>query len=144
MLQTREGHQLIKDIELRDPGSELDCLDVWQLPCISTQLFGGQTSPAAVMTSAALPVAASASGEARKNPIPKATLPLTFKWLQHADDWPGFGPDEQALLFGHLRFRNAAVQAGSGAAKTRLSRQLAAADNSAVGEHDDARHNPPL
>ena len=28
MLQTREGHQLIKDIELRDPRSELDCLDV--------------------------------------------------------------------------------------------------------------------
>ena len=40
MLQTREGHQLIRAIELRDPGSELDCLDVWQLPCISTQLFG--------------------------------------------------------------------------------------------------------
>ena len=40
MLQTREGHQLTRSIELRDPGSELDCLDVWQLPCVSTQLFG--------------------------------------------------------------------------------------------------------
>ena len=70
------------------------------------------------MTSTALPVAAGASGGAREGVIPKATLPLTFKWLQHADDWSGFGPDEQALLFGHLRFRNAVVQAGSGAAKT--------------------------
>ena len=50
--------------------------------------------------------------------IPKATLPLTFKWLQHADDWLGFGPDEAALLFGLLRFRNAAVQAGDDMAKT--------------------------